>query len=50
MITRRSMIAGSVAAAVAGLRPARADGRIRLVLVHGRGQEGSIPPRFRRIG
>ncbi len=47
MITRRSMIAGSLAAAVAGLRPARADGPIRLVLVHGRGQEGLDPAALR---
>jgi hypothetical protein len=47
MITRRRMIAGCLAAAVAGLGPARADRPIRLVLVHGRGQEGLDPAALR---
>lgn len=43
MITRRRIISGSLAAVIAGLQPARADRSIRLVLVHGRGQQGLDP-------
>ena len=47
MISRRTLMANSLVAAVAGLTPAWADNSIRLVLVHGRGQEGSDPAALR---
>jgi hypothetical protein len=47
MISRRTLVAGSVIAVIAGLATARADPPIRLVLVHGRGQEGLDPVKLK---